>query len=83
MTGEPGLTAWVSTIPASASAFCSTRAPARVTGAIAPASVNGVMQTTWLCFANSMIPWSIGASRRSGELELTTVKTDGSRSIVA
>ena len=32
--------------------------------------------------ANSMIPWSIGASSRSGELELTTVKTDGSRSMV-
>ena len=83
MTGAPGLTAWVRTIPASASAFCSARAPASVTGAIAPASVNGVMHTTWLCAANSMIPWSIGASRRSGELELTTVKTDGSRSIVA
>ena len=25
-----------------------------------------------------MIPWSIGASSRSGELELTTVKIDGS-----
>ena len=83
MTGAPGLTAWVRTIPASASAFCSTSAPARVTGAIAPASVNGVMHTTWLWAANSMIPWSIGASSRSGELELTTVKTDGSRSIVA
>ena len=43
MTGAPGLTAWVRTIPASASAFCSASAPASVTGAIAPASVNGVM----------------------------------------
>ena len=32
------------TRPANASAFCSTSAPARVTGAIAPASVNGVTQ---------------------------------------
>ena len=36
MTGAPGLTAWVRTIPASASAFCSASAPASVTGAIAP-----------------------------------------------
>ena len=83
MTGAPGRTTWVSTIPASASAFCSERAPASVTGAIAPASVNGVMHTIWPRRANSMIPWSIGASSRSGELELTTVNTDGSRSIVA
>ena len=48
MTGAPGRTTWVRAIPARASAFCSTSAPASVTGAIAPASVNGVMQITWL-----------------------------------
>ena len=83
MTGAPGRTTWVRTIPASASAFCSASAPASVTGAIAPDSVNGVMHTTWLRSANAIIPWSIGASRRSGELELTTVKTDGSSSSVS
>jgi hypothetical protein len=51
-----------------------------VTGAIAPASVNGVMHTTWLRSANAMIPCSIGASRRNGEDEFTTVNTDGSSS---
>ena len=82
-TGAPGRTTWVITIPASASAFCSATAPASVTGAIAPASVNGVMTITWLRDENSMIPWSIGVSSRSGELELITVKIDGSRSSVA
>ena len=83
MTGEPGRTTWVRTMPASASAFCSTSAPARVTGAIAPASVNGVMHTIWLRSAKAMTPCDIGVSRRSGELVLTTVNTDGSTSSVA
>jgi hypothetical protein len=48
MTGAPGFTICVKARPASASAFCSTRAPAMVTGAIAPASVNGVTMTIWL-----------------------------------
>ena len=42
ITGAPARTSWVKAIPASASAFCCTTAPATVTGAIAPASVNGV-----------------------------------------
>ena len=82
-TGAPGRTTWVSTTPASASAFCCASAPASVTGAIAPASVNGVITTTWLRAENSMMPCSIGVSRRSGELELITVKIDGSRSSVS
>jgi hypothetical protein len=83
MTGAPLRTTWVRTMPARASAFCSASAPASVTGAIAPASVNGVMQTTWLRSANAMIPCSIGKSSRSGELEFTTVNTDGSSSSFA
>ncbi len=47
-TGAPGRTTWVNTMPASASAFCWATAPASVTGAIAPDSVNGVITTTWL-----------------------------------
>ena len=70
-------------MPASASAFCWASAPASVTGAIAPASVNGVITTGWLRDAISMMPCNIGVSRRSGELELMTVKIDGSRSSVA
>lgn len=46
ITGDPRRTSWVNAIPASASAFCCTTAPATVTGAIAPASVNGVRMTT-------------------------------------
>ena len=70
-------------MPASASAFCWASAPASVIGAIAPASVNGVITIGWLCRANSIIPCDIGVSRRSGEFELTTVKTDGSRRMAA
>jgi hypothetical protein len=47
-------------MPASASAFCSTSAPATVTGAMAPASVKGVMQTIWLRADISMMPSSMG-----------------------
>ena len=43
-------------MPASASAFCWASAPARVIGAIAPASVNGVITTGWLREAISMMP---------------------------
>ncbi|CAB4699067.1 unannotated protein [freshwater metagenome] len=70
-------------MPASASAFCNASAPAKVTGAIAPAKVNGVSTTIWLRDENSMMPCSIGMSRRNGELVLMTVKIDGSRSSVS
>ena len=42
-TGAPGRTSCVKAMPASASAFCCATAPTIVTGAIAPASVNGVI----------------------------------------
>jgi hypothetical protein len=42
---QPGRTNCTSVATASISAFCSARAPASVAGAIAPASVNGVMHT--------------------------------------
>ena len=71
------------TIPASASAFCWATAPASVTGAIAPDSVNGVITIGWLRPDSSIMPCSIGASRRSGDDELMTVNTDGSRSSVS
>jgi len=46
MMGAPGRTICASARPASASAWARVRAPAMVTGAIAPASVNGVMIST-------------------------------------
>ena len=70
-------------MPASASAFCWATAPASVIGAIAPDSVNGVITITWLRDENSMMPCSIGRSRRSGDDELITLNTDGSRCSVA
>ena len=83
IAGAPGLTICRKAMPASASAFCCARAPARVMGAMAPASVKGVTTTGWLWRANSIMPWAIGMSRRSGELVFTTVMSDGSRSMVA
>ena len=81
--GVPGLMICSMVIPANASAFCCANAPASVIGAMAPAKVKGVMMTGWLCCANSIMPCDIGTSRRSGEFELMTVMSDGSRSRVA
>ena len=80
ITGAPGRTICTKARPASASAFCWTRAPARLTGAIAPARVKGVIATGWLRRASSIIPHSIGASYCNGELTLTKVNTLASRS---
>src|SRR6185312_8047437 len=44
--GAPGRTICANVRPASASACASVKAPAMVTGAIAPAKVNGVMMRT-------------------------------------
>jgi hypothetical protein len=82
-TGEPGWTSWVKAMPASASACCCTSAPATVTGAIAPARVNGVITTAWLRDEYCRMPSSIGSSNRSGELALMMVKMDGCSSRVA
>ena len=65
-------------MPASASAFCWTSAPATVTGAMAPERVKGVMVTGWPWRAISMMPISMGASYCRGEFALTTVKMLGS-----
>ena len=62
MTGAPGRTTCVYAIPARASAFCRTSAPATVIGAMAPASVNGVMTMTWLLADISWMPCSITVS---------------------
>ena len=79
MQGAPGATIWIRAMPASASAFCCASAPAMVAGAMAPESVKGVSTIGWPCRAISIRPWSIGPSRRSGELVLTIEKRLGSR----
>ena len=63
---------------ASTSAFCSTSAPARVAGAIAPASVNGVTHTACPAPANSIRPSAIGMSSVNGVLVLTMARMAGS-----
>ncbi len=72
-TGAPGLTICASVNPASASACASVNAPAMVTGAIAPASVKGVMISNCPDLAKSMMPSAIGISSCSGELVLMMV----------
>ena len=47
-TGAPGRTSCVNAMPASASASVWAATPALVTGAIAPARMNGVMMHAWL-----------------------------------
>ena len=47
-TGAPGRTSWVNAMPPSASARVWAHTPAAVTGAIAPARMNGVMMVAWL-----------------------------------
>ena len=62
---------------ASASAFCCVRAPARVTGAIAPARVKGVSRTGCPWSIISSAPWVSSASSRRGELTEMVVVTAG------
>ena len=50
-TGAPGRTSWTKVIPASASARVWAQTPAAVTGAIAPARMNGVRSVAWLASA--------------------------------
>ena len=48
ITGAPGRISWVNVMPASDSASVCAATPAEVTGAIAPARMNGVMMQAWL-----------------------------------
>ena len=75
--GAPGRTSWMRVPTANISAFCRTSAPARVAGAIAPASVNGVTHTAWPAPASSISPSAIGISSVSGVLVLTMVSSAG------
>ena len=75
--GVPGRSSWHSAMMHMASAVCCTSAPASVTGAIAPMSVNGVMTTHWPCRAMTMMLSRISSSTRRGELTLVTVISVG------
>ena len=72
-TGAPSLTSCNKEIAASASAFCCVTAPTTVTGAIAPASVKGVIITACPRAAARIAPSSIGQSCLSGDDELIFV----------
>src|SRR2546426_5693097 len=50
-TGAPGRTSWTNAMPPSASARVWAATPAAVTGAIAPARMNGVMIVAWFASA--------------------------------
>ena len=80
MQATPGRTTCSSAMAASASAIDCTTAPAMVTGAMAPASVNGVTITGWPRRAKRMAPSSIGQSCFSGLDELMLVKRRGALS---
>ena len=75
--GQPGLTHWNSAIADSASATDSATAPAIVTGAMAPASVNGVTITACPRRIIRRQPSIIGWSCFSGEVELMLVYIRG------
>ena len=73
MTGAPGRTICARVMPKSASACARVSAPAMVIGAMAPASVKGVMITSCPFSANFRMPSVIGRSSCSGELVLQIV----------
>ena len=70
--GAPGRIACAIATPVSASATCSARPPATLTGAVAPASRNGVTITGWFASAHSVRASTIRKSQTSGLFGLTT-----------
>ncbi|MDZ7786660.1 MAG: hypothetical protein U5K73_00500 [Halofilum sp. (in: g-proteobacteria)] len=76
-TGAPGWTSCVRVIPNSASAFCCASAAGRVTGVIAPISVNGVIATAWPWRAMVISPAVSASSKRRGEFTLMIVMQAG------
>src|SRR5215469_2396786 len=62
-TGVPGLISWTKAIPAIASARVCAATPATVTGAIAPARMNGVIRQAWLLRAYTLAAPSIVPSK--------------------
>src|SRR4051794_15977511 len=81
--GAPGRVAWIRAAPDSASATSRDNPAATLTGAVAPASRNGVTITGWLADAHSVSASTIRLSQTSGLLGLTTPITAGVRSIAS
>ncbi len=73
-TGAPGRTSWTKVIPPSASARVWAQTPAAVTGAIAPARMNGVRSVAWFASAYARAAPSITESQTSGELALIRLR---------
>ena len=79
----PGRTACAIATPESTSATCSDSPAATETGAVAPASRNGVIAIGWLASAQAHIASTMRKSQTSGLLGLTTPMIAGSASIAA
>ena len=79
----PGRMACAIATPESASATCSESPAATETGAVAPASRNGVIAIGWLASAQAHIASTMRKSQTSGLLGLTTPMIAGSASIAA
>src|SRR5690348_13661282 len=76
-TGAPGRTSWTKAIPPIASASVWAQTPAAVTGAIAPARMNGVSSVAWFASAYARAAPSIVASQTSGLLALIRLRITG------
>ena len=81
--GAPGRTAWTRATPERASATCWASPAAMLTGAVAPASRNGVTITGWPATAHSMSASAMRPSHTSGLLGLTTPMITGASSIAS
>ncbi len=77
----PGRISCTRATPVSASATCSASPPATLTGAVAPASRNGVTMTGWAARAHSARASTMRKSQTSGLFGLTTPMMAGVRSI--
>ncbi len=76
-TGAPGRVSCTKVIPARASARVWAATPAAVTGAIAPARMNGVRSVAWLASAYARAAPSMTESQTSGELALISDSVTG------
>ena len=73
--GAPGRTTCTKVIPAKASARVWAATPATVTGAMAPARMNGLSMVAWLCWAYTSAAPSMVASQAMGEEALMRLVT--------
>ncbi len=81
--GVPGRTSCAIATPERASATCCANPPASETGAVAPASRNGVTITGWPASAHASSASAIRTSQTSGLFGFTTPMSAGVSSIAA